>query len=206
MAREEAASRIVTTEEETFTQATLGDNQKLQEKEVKVLGVKWNTSEDQLGYTFDAITRAAEIAEPTKRGIVSVMGRFYDPIGFLAPIIIKFKVYMQALSEAKIGWDEVLPEPLMLRWQTIVSELRRAKAIAIPRSCLRWIEEEVLAYKLCGYCDASLTAYAAVIYLLIETESESYIRFVASKPELHHSRNRVFLGWNSFQHSYCPGR
>ena len=141
-----------------------------------MLGVKWNTCEDQLGYTFDAITRVAEIAEPTKRGIVSVIGRFYDPIGFPAPIVIKFKMYMQALSEAKIGWDELLPELLMLRWQTIVSdhELRRAKAIAIPRSYLSGIEEEVLAYKLCGYCDALLTAYAAMIYLLIETESESY--------------------------------
>ena len=63
----------------------------------------------------------------------------------------------------------------------IVFELRRAKAIAISRSYLSGIEEEILAYKLCGYCDASLTVYAAVIYLLIETESDSYMRFVASK-------------------------
>ena len=46
--QEEASPQTVLGEEETFTQATLGDSQTLQENELKVLGVKWNTSEDQV--------------------------------------------------------------------------------------------------------------------------------------------------------------
>ena len=41
--------------------------------------------------------------------------------------------------------------------------------------------DDVVSGTLCGYCDASLSAYAAVIYLLIESESGSYMHFVASK-------------------------
>ena len=177
----EATSQPSATEEETFTQVMLGDNLKLQENEQKVLGVKWNASEDRLAYSFEALIRAAESTEPTKRGIISTIGRFYDPVGFLSPVIIKFKVFMQSLCEARLGWDELIPEQLVIRWQTLVSELRNVDTITIPRAYLSGIDERVLAYELCGYCDASLNAYAAVIYLLIETESGSYMRFVASK-------------------------
>ena len=43
--QEEASPQTVLGEEETFTQAILGDSQTLQENELKVLGVKWNTSQ-----------------------------------------------------------------------------------------------------------------------------------------------------------------
>ena len=39
----------------------------------------------------------------------------------------------------------------------------------------------MLSYRLCGFCDASLSAYAAVIYLSIESEDESRMRFIAAK-------------------------
>ena len=112
--------RDISGEEETFTQVTLGDNQKLQENELNMLGIKWNMSEDQLRFNFESIIKAAESTEQTKRGIVSVIGRFYDSMEFVSPVVIKFKVFMQALCEAKIGWDEFIPEPLMMHWQTLV--------------------------------------------------------------------------------------
>ena len=55
--QDETVPRDVSGEEETFTQVTLGDNQKLQENELKVLGIKWNTSEDQLRFNFESIIR-----------------------------------------------------------------------------------------------------------------------------------------------------
>ena len=86
--QEEESSPPDSAEEETFTQATLGGNQLLQENEVKVLGVKWNTSEDKLGYVFDPVIEAAENADSTKRSIISAIGKFYNPLGFLSPVII----------------------------------------------------------------------------------------------------------------------
>ena len=107
--QDEAVPQAVATNEETFAQVTFGDNLELQENELKVLGVKWNNSEDQIGYTLESIVKAAETTEPTKRGIISTLGKSYDRMGFLSPVIIMFKVFMQALCEAKLGWDEFCP-------------------------------------------------------------------------------------------------
>ena len=52
------------TEEEIFTQVTLGANLKLQENEQKVLGVTSNTSEDQIGYTFEALRQQNPPSQP----------------------------------------------------------------------------------------------------------------------------------------------
>ena len=44
--------------------------------------------------------------------------------------------------------------------------------MTISRCYLDGVEGEVF-YQLCGYCDASLFAYAAVVYLLIKSEEWS---------------------------------
>ena len=40
---------------------------------------------------------------------------------------------------------------------------------------------EVTSFQLCGFCDASCKAYAAVVYLLIETSAGRQVRLVTSK-------------------------
>ena len=97
---------------ETFTQATqatLGRTQVLHDSEHKVLGVTWNVSSDQIVFSLTELAEQAKNLEPTKRNVISLIGRFYDPLGFLAPIVVRYKIFMQALCEAKISWDEAIP-------------------------------------------------------------------------------------------------
>ena len=56
-----------------------------------------------------------------------------------------------------------------------------AQTISIPWCCTEQADEEVNSYTLFGFCDASLRAYAAVVYLLMETENEHVVKFLASK-------------------------
>ena len=51
-----------------------------------------------------------------QREILSVLPQS-DPIGFLSPIIIKFKMFFQELCKAKIGWDEPLEGELKKGWR-----------------------------------------------------------------------------------------
>lgn len=166
--------------EETFSQATLGSVQTPRDGEQRVLGVNWNVNSDQLVFNFEKIAEVAGELEPTKRNVISLIGKFYDPIGILSPIVVKFKIFMQALCESRIEWDETLPESLLSQWKKLVDGLMESQTMTIPRCYLDGVQE-IVSYKLCGYCDASLSAYAAVVYLLIETGSGSYMRFVVAK-------------------------
>ena len=53
--------------------------------------------------------------------------------------------------------------------------------MTLPRCYLDGVNNEVVSYQLCGYCDASLSAYAAVIYLRIESKGGYHLRFVVAK-------------------------
>ena len=50
-----------------------------------------------------SLALAATSLEPTKRSVVSLVGRFYDPLEFLAPVVICFKMFIQELCEAKLS-------------------------------------------------------------------------------------------------------
>jgi hypothetical protein len=110
---------------------------------------------DQIVFSLEELAEQARGLEPTKR---SVIGKFFDPLGFLAPIVVRYKVFMQALCAAKIGWDDVVPEPLMTQWHRLVSDLSESQPISIPRCYLDRVYGEPFSYQLHGYCDASLSA------------------------------------------------
>ena len=143
--------------------------------------MRWNMSADQLLIGFEEIASAARALTPTKRSIVSLVGRFYDPIGYLAPVVIQFKIFLQELCRAKIDWDEALPADLMDGWSTLSASLQYAQPLSVPQCCLEGVPGEPVSATLCGFCDASQKAYAGVIYLLLETNSGYAVKFVAAK-------------------------
>ena len=60
-------------------------------------------------------------------------------------------------------------------------DLRHSSLVSIPRSYHQGILDSVCSYSLCGFCDASTTAYAAVVYLVSKTETSTHTQFLASK-------------------------
>lgn len=81
----------------SYTQNALGAHQPVLPGETKVLGVNWNPSTDNLLFDLHDIASHALNLEPTKRAVVGIACRFYDPIGFVAPITVRFKVFFQEL-------------------------------------------------------------------------------------------------------------
>ena len=51
----------------------------------------------------DIAAMAANL-EPKKTSIVSLVGEFYDPLGFLSPVVVHFKIFLQELCEAQSDW------------------------------------------------------------------------------------------------------
>ena len=111
---------------ETFSQATLGNSQGVHDGKQKVLGVNWSVLSDQFIFSFAELAEQAQGVEPTKRSIISLIGRIYDPLGFLAQTVVSLKVFMQSLCETRIGWDETIPESMSTRWYKLVAALARS--------------------------------------------------------------------------------
>ena len=72
----------------------------------------------------------------------------------------------------------------MTQWRSLSAALLEAQPIIIPRCLADGIDGCIISYTLCGFCDASLGAYAAVVYLLVETEYGHAVKFVASKTQV----------------------
>ena len=91
--------------------------------ERKVLGVRWNLDDDTLIFDLREIGKLASEMKPTRRNVVSVVGKIYDPLGFLSPIVIRFKRLFQELCRAEQDWDQPLEGRLLNQWTTLVGEL-----------------------------------------------------------------------------------
>ena len=184
-----------TVDDESYVRNTLGDCHVNSSGE-KVLGVQWDCTSDQLFFDIHHICEAAKEVEPTKRSIIGVVSRFFDPLGVLSPFTVLFKMLFQKLCINKIDWDGPLTGELLLEWKRLVNNLKQVRCVIIPR-CYFDMGEKRRSCSLIGFCDASLQAYAAVVYLRVETCSGCYARFVAAKtrvaPNKDHSIPRLEL-------------
>ena len=65
--------------DETYAEATLGSTQGPGFREHKMLRVRWEPDGNQLVFDVANVAQLASTLEPTKRNIVSTIGRFYNP-------------------------------------------------------------------------------------------------------------------------------
>jgi len=168
--------------EETYASSTIGPRCPPRPGVLKILGVFWNVASDHLLFSFEEVAKLAAKTEPTKRNVVSVVSSLYDPLGLVTPVTIRFKIFMKELCETVADWDQLLTGDTLQKWQCLVTELQGGWTITIPRYLCycRTVVEEV-SYELHGFCDASLKAYAAVIYLAVRTSVGESLQFVTSK-------------------------
>lgn len=131
---------------------------------LKILGIGWDPARD----VFQIAVSLAESAPVSKRTILSAIARIY-PLGWVTPVTITTKIFIQQLLGEKLGWDDVIPQTLLCRWQQIYSRLSCLNGLTVTR----WtgFESDVLYAELHGFSDASNQAYSAAVYLKIISKS-----------------------------------
>ncbi|XP_052748654.1 uncharacterized protein LOC113522128 [Galleria mellonella] len=80
---------------------------------MKILGLTWNRSCDH----FEYVVQLPELKAPvTKRKVISDISRIFDPVGWLASVVIHVKTFIQMLWLSGIGLDEELLIQLLNKW------------------------------------------------------------------------------------------
>ena len=148
----------------------------------RALGLQWDMESDK--FIFDGVLKDKPT---TRRGILSLVSSVYDPLGFLAPVVLHAKKLLQDLCREKLGWDDPIGEVERERWENWKGKLPSLARIAVNR-CLKPINFEELKHsELHNFADASQFAYGAVSYLrMVDSKDNIHSAFLMGKSRLAH--------------------
>jgi hypothetical protein len=104
----------------------------------------------------------------TKRQMLSDIAKNFDPLGFLAPVLVKLKICMQQVWKESLGWDDLIPPKLaesFFEWRRLLPAVRQVRIprCVMPQGVFSSIELHV-------FVDASEAAYGAVIYVRVAAD------------------------------------
>lgn len=147
----------------------------------KTLGVYWAPKGDF--FSFSTHTLHFSETNFTKRNILSLIARLYDPLGWVGPCTLYAKLIMQRVWEQELAWDEEVSGAIKQHFQNFLTDLSNLSQIKIAR----WnhINDDQSPVTLYGFSDASLKAYGAVVYLLNTNVTEqNRLILLASKTKV----------------------
>lgn len=150
---------------------------------IKILGQTWNVKTDQLCFRFTDFDFKVKNLSCTKRQFLSQAGQLFDPAGLISPCLFVIKLLFQQIWIEKIGWDEVLPDPILTQWNSFKEQLPLLDNFLLPR-CL-FSNKPVLKHEILIFCDASNLGYAAVSYLFTTFQDKTVqASFVMAKTRI----------------------
>lgn len=125
----------------------------------KTLGIQWNALTDSFFYTISPIVTSSSA---TKRQVLSTIAKLFDPAGWLSPVIVQSKCFLQQLWREGKDWDQAITQSSLDWWNEFVRSLQDIEKIEVPR----WIKYQPSdIVQIHGFCDASEKAYCAALYL-----------------------------------------
>ncbi|XP_064465049.1 uncharacterized protein LOC135376466, partial [Ornithodoros turicata] len=71
---------------------------------------------DMLTFSVDGVWNMYQATGATKRLVLRITARIFDPLWMLAPFTIRGKAIFQELWKLKVGWDDPLPAQSQVSW------------------------------------------------------------------------------------------
>ncbi|XP_062713361.1 uncharacterized protein LOC134290277 [Aedes albopictus] len=133
----------------------------------KVLGMWWNTSTDRFTYKMSARYDENLLSgnrRPTKRQVLRTLMMVFDPMGFIAQILMFLKVLLQEIWRTRVGWDDPIEDAQFEKWLTWLAIFPKIETVEVPR-CYRVLTSVKSTVQMHTFVDASESGFAAVVYL-----------------------------------------
>ena len=144
----------------------------------RALGVQWCIQSDTFQFRIALKDRPC-----TRRGILSTVSSIFDPLGFIAPVLLEGKSILQDLCRNGVDWDDpIIPEGIRARWERWRTELHVLQQFSIPRCFKPDDFGTVVKKELHHFSDASTKGYGQCSYLRLQDDSgRIHCAFVAGK-------------------------
>ena len=151
--------------------------------QVRTLGQQWNMVGDH--FTFGDF----EINESTvwtKAACLSQAHKVFDPLGFVCPLMLEARIFLQGLWVKEFGWEDAITPDEIERWNAWLPNLARLKELKFPRVLLPGLPGNFKDFQVHVFSDASKEAYAAVAYVRLKYSDtgEVYTNFIQAKNKI----------------------
>ena len=118
-------------QERAPTFMSTADQEKMSDS-LKALGMSWYTQDDLL--TFTNVSSILTEADPnSKRSLISLYSRTFDPMGLLTPFLMEPKLLFQELWTRGLDWDQSLDSDIAKAWETWKQEWANVSHIEVHR-------------------------------------------------------------------------
>ena len=155
-------------EEKSYAKISLGGLSEIEPgKEHKILGLNWDLQEDKIVLKLSNLADFVKGLVLTKRNILRIPAKLFDPLGLAIPIFIPVRLLFQNLYRTKRDWDGPLQKDEQSTFERWVKCLEGIN-IELDR-CYMQSDMKIECCYLHVFGDASEMAYCAVVYLSFKT-------------------------------------
>ena len=134
----------------------------------RALGVQWCIQSNTFQFRI-----ALKDRPRTRRGILSTVSSIFDPLGFIAPVLLEGKSILQDLCHDGVDWDDpIIPDVIRARWERWRTELHVLQHFSIPRCFKPDDFGAVVKKELHHFSEASTKGYGQCSYLRLQDNSE----------------------------------
>ena len=97
-----------------------------------VLGISWNPNTDNMNIVVGEKLIHEASWRYTKRKVLSLVSCIYDPLGWVSPLTVRGKMFIQTLCKEKMGWDQNLTPDQIKVIRDILVDLQQVTEFFFP--------------------------------------------------------------------------
>ena len=120
--------------------------------------MEWKEIDDTINLHPQKLT--LERSEFTKRKVLSLFSKTFDPIGIVTPIIIRSRMLIQKLWKGKFDWDDLINDDNLYKEATsILEDMSKVGELTFDRKLS--LSKKVILH---AFSDASGDGFGCVVY------------------------------------------